>query len=60
VKRPKFDPIENLVNIISDRDKYSPRLFARDTYQIHILCKVIGRFMLYWKKHPCGCANIIK
>ena len=48
MKRPKFDPIENLVNVIGDRDKYSPRLLARDTYQIQILFKVIGRFTLYW------------
>lgn len=41
-------PIENLVSVISDRDKYSPRLFAGDTYRIQILGKVIGRFMMYW------------
>ncbi len=48
VKRLEFDPIENTVNVISDNDKYSPRLLPRDTNRIQILGKVIGRFMLYW------------
>jgi phage repressor protein C with HTH and peptisase S24 domain len=48
VKRLEFDPIEATVNVISDNEKYSPRLLPRDTDRIQILGKVIGRFMLYW------------
>lgn len=48
VKRLEFDPIENMINIISDNEKYLPRLLPRDTNLIQILGKVIGRFMQYW------------
>lgn len=48
VKRLEFDPFENTVNVISDNEKYLPRLLPRDNDRIQILGKVIGRFMLYW------------
>lgn len=48
VKRLEFDPFNNTVTVISDNDKYQPRILPKDTDRILIMGKVIGHFMMYW------------